>query len=254
MKRFMKHDFIIKSIELACLVKAGQGSNLHKNRKNHGLAIFPDGERIFYFDNKKITVGKNEIVYFPKGCNYKIKQKRESDCYAINFQMADDTVFEPFSVKIKNTGDYLKSFEESRKIWTKKSVGFSAKVKAELYGIIYNMQSEFQIPYTNSVIIQPAMDYIHSNYYKENISVTHLASLCGVSTVYLRNLFIKKFALTPIKYINSLKLSRAKELLSSQMYSVSEVCFLCGYNDESYFSREFKKHYGITPKKASRNK
>ena len=53
MKRFMKHDFIIKSIELACLVKAGQGSNVHKNRKNHGLAFFPDGERIFYFDNKK---------------------------------------------------------------------------------------------------------------------------------------------------------------------------------------------------------
>ena len=109
------------------------------------------------------------------------------------------------------------------------------------------MQSEYNTPYANFKIIKPAINYIHANYYKENISIEHLASLCGVSSVHLRGIFKKRFAMSPIKYINDLKMTRAKELLNSQFYTVSEVCFLSGYNDESYFSREFKKTFGITP-------
>ena len=42
-------------------------------------------------------------------------------------------------------------------------------------------------------------------------------------------------------------MARAKDLLSSQFYTVREVCFLSGYNDESYFCREFKKTFNATP-------
>ncbi|MBR4081030.1 MAG: AraC family transcriptional regulator [Clostridia bacterium] len=39
----------------------------------------------------------------------------------------------------------------------------------------------------------------------------------------------------------------AAELLRSQMYAVGDVCQLCGFRDESHFSRAFKKHCGISP-------
>lgn len=249
----MEHNFIINNIELAILVKAGKGATVHKNRKAHGLAIFLDGDRTFHFDGKKFKVTKNTIVYFPKGSNYTIKNKILSDCYAINFQMLDDTVFEPFAFKIKNPNLFLESFKNSVKIWAKKSSGYDSKVKSELYNIIYNMQSEFNIPYSNSNIIQPAIDFIHSNYYKENISITYLSALCNISTVHLSNTFTKVFAMPPLKYINNLKMTRAKELLASGMYTVNEACFLSGYNDESYFSREFKKHFNITPSEYKKN-
>ena len=109
------------------------------------------------------------------------------------------------------------------------------------------MQSEYNVPYSKSNVIEPAVNYIALNYYKENISVEFLASLCKISSVHLRNVFAKKFGTSPIKYINNLKMARAKELLNSQFYSISEVCFLSGYNDESYFCREFKKHFDLTP-------
>lgn len=115
------------------------------------------------------------------------------------------------------------------------------------------MQFEFNLPYGNLSVIQPAIDYIHSNYYKKAISVSYLAELCNISTVHLCNCFVKTFAMPPVKYINSLRMSRAKELLISQMYSVSEVCFLSGFNDESYFSREFKKWSKETPSKFKKN-
>lgn len=255
MINFMEYDFTINKIELAMLVESGKGAMVHKNRKAHGLAVFLGGERIFYFDDKKFKVTKNTIVYFPKGSNYTIKEKFPSDCYAINFQMPDDVIFEPFAFKVKNLNSFLESFKSSVKIWTKKRTGYASKVKSELYNIIYNMQSEYSIPYSNSTVIQPAIDYIHSNYYKENISVDYLANLCNISTVHLGNTFVKVFAMPTVRYINNLRMSRAKELLASGMYTVSEVCFLSGYNDESYFSREFKKHFNITPSeyaKASR--
>ena len=255
MINFMKQDIIIDKIELACLVEAGKGKMIHKNRASNGLALFLGGERTFCFDEKKFKVTKNTIVYFPKGSNYVIEEREASDCYAINFQMPDNVFFEPFAFKIKNLNTYLESFKNSQKIWDKKATGYFSKVKSELYNIIYNMQSEYLIPYGNSSVIKPAIDYIHSNYYKENISVVHLASLCNISVVHLRNCFIKNFALSPVKYINFLKLTRAKELLESGMYTVGDACFLSGYNDESYFSREFKKSFKKSPKeyvKASR--
>jgi AraC-like DNA-binding protein len=249
MQNFMKNDFVIEKIVLSCKVSAGTGNSIHHNRQSHGLALFVGGERTFYFDQKKIKVQKNTIVYFPKGSNYYIKEKESSDCYAINFLMPEGAAFEPFAFKVKNLKPYLESFKQSCKVWTKKSAGYTQKVKAELYNIIYNMQSEFDLPYGNSLVIKPAVDYIFSNYYKENISVSHLASLCGISEVYLRSCFKKAFALSPIKYINNLKLTRAEELLLSGLYSVSEVCYLSGFNDESYFCREFSKRTGISPNK-----
>ena len=247
MEKFMKHDFMIGEITFANIVRAGKGAKIHKNRKSHGLAVFPDGERIFYFDNQKIKVEGNAIVYFPKGCNYTIREKRPSDCYAINFEMPDGVTFEPFLFKVKSVNPYLESFKQAQRMQARKNPGYTSKIKAELYNIIYNMQYEYNLPYATGKRIQPAIEYIHANYDKESINVEHLAALCGISTVHLRNTFIKRFAMSPVKYMNTLRMARAKELLGSQFYTVSQVCFMSGYNDESYFSREFKKAFHLTP-------
>ena len=111
-----------------------------KNRKSHGLAIFLGGERTFYFDNQKFKVTGNTIVYFPKGSNYTIKEKTPYDCYAINFEMPDGVIFEPFSFKIKNSNSYIESFKQARRHQAHKNPGYDAKIKSELYNIIYNMQ------------------------------------------------------------------------------------------------------------------
>ena len=89
-----------------------------------------------------------------------------------------------FSFKIKNANIYLDSFMQAQRQQARKVMGYDSKIKSELYNIIYNLQTEYHTPYTNSKIIDPAINYIHSNYYKENISIEHLATLCGISTVF----------------------------------------------------------------------
>jgi AraC-like DNA-binding protein len=66
---------------------------------------------------------------------------------------------------------------------------------------------------------------------------------------YLRKLFKKELGMTPHQYLSDLRLHGAADLLysSGSTYSVSEIAMLCGFREPLYFSRMFKKKYGLSP-------
>lgn len=112
------------------------------------------------------------------------------------------------------------------------------------------MQKEFELSYVpknTQIRLKAAIDFIHDEYTKENISIPKLAALCKMSPSMFRLTFTNTMGLAPIKYINNLKISHAKELLSAEDCSVAEASELSGFHDESYFSRAFKKHTGVSP-------
>lgn len=93
----------------------------------------------------------------------------------------------------------------------------------------------------------PAVDYIHTHYTTELLSVASLAEMCHMSPENFRSLFRIFYGTSPVKYINHLKMTRATELIDSGLYSISQAAILSGYNDVSHFSREFKKTMGVSP-------
>lgn len=67
---------------------------------------------------------------------------------------------------------------------------------------------------------------------------------------YLRRLFQRAYGLTPLNFLTDLRLSRAAQLLASgdrASLSVIDVARSCGYRDPLYFSRMFKKKFGVSP-------
>ena len=96
-------------------------------------------------------------------------------------------------------------------------------------------------------IIKPAISYIHEHYTTEALNISKLALMCGITPEYFRRLFHIVYGVSPIKYINQLKLARAVEVLLSGMCSITDAALLSGYNDISYFNREFKKAHGLSP-------
>ena len=50
-----------------------------------------------------------------------------------------------------------------------------------------------------------------------------------------------------MNYIQILRLETAKEKIKSGNFKISEISALCGFKDASYFTRCFKKRYGMTP-------
>ncbi len=88
--------------------------------------------------------------------------------------------------------------------------------------------------------------YIHNNYNKD-ISLQDVANMENLNKYYFCNIFKKFTGQTFKEYQNKLRITKAIELLSTTDMSITEIAFLCGYNDSNYFSRKFHQITGKTP-------
>lgn len=251
MIEFMNYDFNIDKIIVALFV-ATNPDRVHKNRPSHGLAvILSDGVTYIFDSGRKITVHAGEIIYLPKYSNYVVDSScNRKGCYAINFELSEDRSFAPFLFKPKNAAAFLDHFKKAEQVWRGKKHGYMLKCKAELYDILYDMQTEVLSGYVDKEkreVILPAVEYIHDNYTNELLNITALSDMCGISPEYFRKLFRQFYGISPVKYINNLKISRAKELILSGMYTITQAAEMSGYTDMSHFSREFRKATGTAP-------
>lgn len=94
--------------------------------------------------------------------------------------------------------------------------------------------------------LEEALELIDENLDKP-ITVNKLAERLDISPVYLTSLMNREIGIAPGKYIIRQKIERAAELLSSDSMKISEVSHRVGIHDEGYFSRLFKKNYGVSP-------
>jgi AraC-like DNA-binding protein len=90
------------------------------------------------------------------------------------------------------------------------------------------------------------IDYINNNFHND-ISSFKLSLLFGYDEAYFCRRFKAVTGLTPMNYIQILRLESAKKKIKSEKLNISEVSALCGFKDASYFTRCFKKRYGVTP-------
>jgi YesN/AraC family two-component response regulator len=108
-----------------------------------------------------------------------------------------------------------------------------------------------QIP--TSDYVSEAISFIH-RHYAENISQTMLAEQIGISSVYLSKLFKENLQIGFMEYLNQYRLEKAKLLLKQNNFSNKMVARLCGFNDDAYFSKVFKKVVSMTPKEFRKRK
>lgn len=99
-----------------------------------------------------------------------------------------------------------------------------------------------------SSLIKDVQDYIEKNYYQPNLRLETIASHFYVSPQYLSSLFSQESHTTLTAYINTCRMRKAKELLLQQAPSIQNTAALCGFTDSGYFSKCFRKYYGISPK------
>jgi AraC-like DNA-binding protein len=81
----------------------------------------------------------------------------------------------------------------------------------------------------------------------ENVSLEELSYALNVSKSYIKQQFKKANGYSVIEFFIKLKINKAKELLSQNKYSITEIADMLGFSTVFYFSRQFKKHTDMSP-------
>ncbi|RFC53904.1 AraC family transcriptional regulator [Brumimicrobium aurantiacum] len=96
--------------------------------------------------------------------------------------------------------------------------------------------------------IGTVIQYIKKNLTNKDISVELLAKQAYMSTSHFHKLFKNTLGISPIDYINAEKIKFAKKLIKEyKNLRISEIAFKSGFNNTSYFNRQFKKMEMMTP-------
>lgn len=95
---------------------------------------------------------------------------------------------------------------------------------------------------------------LFNEHYQDNITIADVAQKCGLSEGYFYNSFHKIVGMTPQAYLASIRIRCASNMILRTSMTLREIANACGYNDVFYFSRIFKKNFGVSPKFYRKNK
>ena len=90
------------------------------------------------------------------------------------------------------------------------------------------------------------------SYVEENcagqLTIRELARRAHMSESSLTRMFHRITGLAPMEHVIRVRIARARELLLRGDMRITEAAYECGFNDSNYFSRQFKKVVGMTPR------
>jgi len=94
--------------------------------------------------------------------------------------------------------------------------------------------------------LRRVLDFVASNL-DRNLSLTELASLSGLSPHYFATLFQQSMGTSPHRYVLQQRIERAKELMRNRTRTILDVALFTGFEDQSHFTKVFRRAVGLTP-------
>ena len=117
---------------------------------------------------------------------------------------------------------------------------------ASLLEVLFHLSSTSRETGEGSEPIASLLNYLHMNY-SQKLSVASLARRTGYSESRISHLFTEVAGKSPMRYLNDIRLKASCEMLSATDLSISEIASACGFEDPLYYSRRFRKRYGMSP-------
>lgn len=251
---FFYEEYI--NLELVGVFKLKREAGTHNSiaeRYYESLSMRLSGEGLFLSNKKEYSVTPRDILYIPQNIRYSQSTTGET-IIAIHFICNTNVSNSSLEIiTLDNHKEVQELLLQMYSVWSAKKPGYKYKCTAMLYHLLYLFKQQTHndmLHYANANDrISIALDYIHDNYKKKQISITDLAKEASFSEAYFRRLFKKIYHVSPNRYIMNLRLEYAAQLLQSQLYTIAEVSDRSGFHDVKYFERCFKQKYMETPGK-----
>ncbi|MEO8204823.1 MAG: AraC family transcriptional regulator [Chthoniobacterales bacterium] len=138
----------------------------------------------------------------------------------------------------------------------RKPSGYMLKVSAMLYeffSTFFHLRGPAMPVDRDGERVLKLINYM-KEHYRERITLASLSKLVFVSSNHLSTIFREYTGRSPIDYLIQLRMEEASRLLQSPQYAIGEIGTMVGYEDAAYFSRHFRKHFGMPPADFRRNR
>ena len=119
-------------------------------------------------------------------------------------------------------------------------------------GAKYEHRTEYEKPREDLCQISGALEYIGTNY-MEHIRLKALADACNLSETHFGRLFVAYMHMTPVEYINLVRIKQACTMIERTDCSMEEAAEQAGYTAVSTFNRNFRKIVGTSPYQYRKN-
>lgn len=223
-----------------------------QNRGTHGFIFKITGEADYYTGDKVFHVSAGDMIFLPRGSSYEYRTRGDGEnrYTSINF-LADIDDQEMCVCRVENfyrIGYIYQSFSE---LWSFGDISDKYTCMSVFYDLVSylaKLESANDAQSEKYRLIEPAVEYMRKNIYECSFRVEKLHTRCGISDTYFRRIFKERFGLTPKEYVTSERISHARAIIESGDYgSIGEIAAAVGYSDPLYFSKAFKRVFGISP-------
>ncbi len=237
---FLTHDYFLKR---------------ENGRVDYQLIYVYKGTGSFYIDNEWKKLRAGSIVLFrphePQFYSYYFSEKPE--IYWIHFTGSQcEEILTRYDIKNCYVGEILSLQILFQTIITElqlKQLNFEDVVLANFHILLSTIHRSVQNTLqtsSNDFSLDRLIIELNSKYMNP-WTVSSMADFCKLSVSYFSHTFKHKTGCSPMQFLNTLRIEKAKDFLTSNTMTVTTVSHLVGYDDPLYFSRVFKRSTGISP-------
>ncbi|MEN6407677.1 MAG: AraC family transcriptional regulator [Thermoguttaceae bacterium] len=227
-------------------------------RRYHVLAYAVSGCAAYCCPNQTFRVSAGELLFFPKGMVHSAKSDPSAPWtfFSTTFELRSEQPRVrkflkelPLHKAMPNTSELYGLFCELERLWVSREPGFMLRCRSILLQVLHMYVracggEATPVPHAKKLASVVAM--LQTNH-DRMFSYEELAKMVELSPSRFKSLFRAYTGRSVVQYQNWLRINRAKDLLLSGEYSVTEAAKSVGFPDVFYFSRLFRKLTGYNP-------
>lgn len=212
------------------------------------LSFRLQGNATMHHKDRQFDIGSDAIYFVPAGCSYHIKSDPEV-VLCINLNISNQEYMQPEYFIPHNAPVFREAFQSIYNTWSMKKPGYFHKCMSLLYSILSQMEKQFSQAYHSPAFlsIKSAVNHMHAHFTDPDLTIFSLCEISNLSDTQFRRNFYEIYGTTPLKYLQTLRVNYAADLLAGSTLSVEEISSMCGFSDSKYFCSVFKKYKSYPP-------
>jgi len=225
------------------------------SRQRWALALKLEGSTCYNAKGHQIYTDSLHPALLPKGSAYSWRCITPGECLFIEFDAPQESQ-QLYSFSLTDNSFFVSDFLRIEKSLQQKTPEARMEGICRLYAILLQLAKTVPkkyIPKGKQALLQPAVRFMMENYHLPGITNDQLAKLCDISTVYFRKCFESVYGVSPIRYLHNYRTQKAKDILSSDFSSISQVAQSVGYSNVYHFSKMFHLYTGQSPSHYAKN-